>query len=233
MVCPVSVDRVRTSGGWWMCCAPAVSGQYFMLRSSGDCYDRMPQPGGRGQCDRLLDSCLSLNAFMAMCRLGKKDAERKRILRKRNENLEKRVFMYEGYHKRYQLQAPGRSRCYEFSSLNHDNDDMEISHWCSNNRVWMKHLSIFQPTMAIFPDFWLWVKLTTDQDFFRTCIEVTKAQYVVIDLDLDSSAQFLSFLQKSQCALFVVRLIGLLFNAVQWFLLQALWNPIHENPRIV
>ena len=63
-----------------------------------------------------------------------------------------------------------------------------------------------------------------------------KAQWhAVFDLDFDSLARSLSFLQESQCALLVVPLIGLLFNAVQWFLLQVLSNPIqvHENPRTV
>ena len=51
---------------------------------------------------------------MAMCRLGKKYVESKRMLRKKNEKLQERIFMYEAYKKRYQLQAPGRSQCYEY-----------------------------------------------------------------------------------------------------------------------
>ena len=55
------------------------------------------------------------NLLIAMCRLGRKDAERKRVLREKNERLEERIVMYEGYRKRYLLQAPGGSRCDEFS----------------------------------------------------------------------------------------------------------------------
>ena len=88
-----------------------------MLISLGDCYDRRPQPGmvSECHCDRFLDSCLSLNLLVAMCRLGRKDAERKRVLREKNERLQERINMYESYKKRYLLQAPGRSRCDEFS----------------------------------------------------------------------------------------------------------------------
>ena len=85
----------------------------------GDC-NRMPL----GQC-RFLDSCLSWNPHMSMRRLGKKDEEEKDILMKKNEHLQERVYMYEGYWKKYKLQAPKGSRCYEFSSLTHD---VEIIH---------------------------------------------------------------------------------------------------------
>ena len=52
MVGSVSVDRirVRTSCGRSVCCAPAVSGQDFMLRSLGDCYHRITQPGMVREC---------------------------------------------------------------------------------------------------------------------------------------------------------------------------------------
>ena len=144
-----------------MCCAPVVSGQDFMLISLGDCYDRRPQPGmvSECHCDRFLDSCLSLNLLVAMCRLGRKDAERKRVLREKNERLQERINMYESYRKRYLLQAPGRSRGSEFS------------HWImmlkvvtdvpSGFETYLKHLYIFQHRMVILPDCWLEVKPPT------------------------------------------------------------------------
>ena len=89
----------------------------FHVEISGSCYDRMPQPEmvRECHCDRFLDSCLSLNLLVAMCRLGRKDAERKRVLREKNERLQERINMYESYRKRYLLQVPGRSRGSEFS----------------------------------------------------------------------------------------------------------------------
>ena len=155
MVGSVSVDRVRTSCGVSMCCAPAVSGQDFMLRSLGDCYDRMPQHGMVSAIDLLIRACHGIHSFMAMCRLGKQDQKRKQILKKKNEILEKKFWSFEGYKKRQTLQAPGRSWCYEFSSLNHDVENQPLMF----KQPGLKHLSIFQPrvTKAQWHVVWIWI----------------------------------------------------------------------------
>ena len=168
---------------------------------------------------------------MAMRLLGKKDVEVKRMLRKKNEKLMEKIYMYESYRKRYQLQAPGQNRCYEYLWV------FITESWCWKQSLMFKqrglkqkHLSVFQPRMVILPDYWLGVKPPT-RISSENVLKSGKHSMFVFDLDLDSLAQFLFFPQKSQCALFIFSSAH--WAAVQWFVLQVLGNPIHENPPIV